>query len=132
MEAEAAAQLDAMLDNLFQTSQWWHSDEYTDHESPFAMHQYFDSSWDLAVERAQASSQREHEPRQSGTSRKRARDSSSTSETSVSEGAQRCTSSAAPSMCVLPLRRNGHSDSLAKTPPAPDPEGAVFSNFYFS
>ena len=31
-------------------------------------------------------------------------------------------------MRVLPLRRNGHSDSLATTPPAPDPEGAVFSD----
>jgi hypothetical protein len=87
MEAEAAAQLDAMMDDLFQTSRWQHSDVYTDHESPFATHQYLGSSWDLAVERAQASSQSEHDSRQSGISRKRARDSSSTSETSVSEGA---------------------------------------------
>lgn len=124
-EAEASAQLDTMLDALSQTSQWQHCDDYTDRDSRFATHQYFDSSWDLAAERAQASSQREHEPRQPGTSRKRAHDSSSTSEISISEGAQRCTSSAAPRTRVLPLRRNGHSDSLAITPPAPDPEGAV-------
>jgi hypothetical protein len=56
-EAEAAVQLDAMMDTLFKTSQWQHSDQYSDCNLPFMMHQYFDSSWDLSTEHSQASCQ---------------------------------------------------------------------------
>jgi hypothetical protein len=88
-EAEAEAQLDAMLDNLFKMSQWHHTDLYSDCASPEATHHYFDSSWDLAFERAQANSQREHERCQSnGTSCKCTHDYMSNPEISISEGEQ--------------------------------------------
>jgi hypothetical protein len=120
-EAQAKAQLDAMLDTLFQSSRWQHTDMYSNCDPSITTHHYFDASWDLAFERAQANSQRQHEQRQlSGTSRKHTRDST------VCEGAK----SHAPvlSIGVLPLRKKGHSNSPANTPPAPDPNGAVFSD----
>jgi hypothetical protein len=67
-EAQAEAQLDAMLDTLFQSSRWQHTNMYSDCDPPIATHHYFDASWDLAFERAQANSQREHKQCQlSGT-----------------------------------------------------------------
>jgi transposase InsO family protein len=126
-EAAAEAKLDAMLDTLFETSQWRHSDMYSDSEFPAASHHYFDSSWDVSYERAYANSQREHEQRQNnGQSRKRALDSLSLPGIAISEGATSLVK--APSIGALPLRKNGHSDSLVNAAPAPDPEGAVFSD----
>jgi hypothetical protein len=111
-----------MLDTLFESSRWQHTDMYSDCDPSLATHHYFDASWDIAFERAQANSQREHEQRQlNGTSRKRTRNSST-----VSEGVQ--SSVPVPSLSVLPLRKNGHSNSSANTPRAPDPEGALFSD----
>jgi hypothetical protein len=87
-KADAEANLDAMLDTLFESSSWQHTDMYTGCDHPAATHHYFDSSWDLAFERAHANSQRDHETRQAnGTSRKRARDYMLNPGTSVSEGA---------------------------------------------
>jgi hypothetical protein len=60
-EADAQQQLDAMLDNLFQTSQWHHTDNYSGCDFPATTHYYFDSSWDLAYESAHATSQCKHE-----------------------------------------------------------------------
>jgi hypothetical protein len=86
--AQAKADLDAMLDELFQTSRWQHTDAYADCDLPITSHHYYDNSWDLAFEQAQAASQREHEARQAnGSSRKRSRDSSLSSEILISEGA---------------------------------------------
>jgi hypothetical protein len=119
---DAEARLDAMLDTLFESPRWQHTDMYSDCDPSLATHHYFDASWDIAFERAQANSQREHEQRQlNGTSRKRTRNSSA-----VSEGVQ--SSVPVPSLSVLPLRKNGHSNSSANTPRAPDPEGALFSD----
>jgi hypothetical protein len=123
--ADAEAQLDTMLDKLFTTSTWRHSDSYSHCHLPEASHHYFDSSWDLAFKRAQANSQRE---RKSNT-RKRAHDSLSKPEISQSEGVHSTSPVQVPtSRASLPLRMNGHSNSLAKTHPAPDPKGAVISN----
>jgi hypothetical protein len=60
-DADSQQQLDAMLDNLFVTSQWQHNDAYFECDSPAATQHYFDSSWDLAHKSAQAASQCEHE-----------------------------------------------------------------------
>jgi hypothetical protein len=49
-------------------------------------------------------------------------------EISQSQGAHSTSLVQAPTAGALPLRKNGHSSSLARTHPAPDPEGAVFSN----
>ena len=49
-EADAQQELDEMLDMLFLTSQWVHSDAYSDCDTPSTTHHYFDSSWDLANE----------------------------------------------------------------------------------
>jgi hypothetical protein len=118
--AQAEAKLDAMLDSLFTSSRWQHTDMYSDTDPSVTSHHYFDASWDIASERAQANSQREHEQRQrNGTSHKRTR-------SSVSEGAK--SSDPVHPIRVLPLRKNGHSNSSVNTHPAPDPEGAVFSD----
>jgi hypothetical protein len=53
---DSKAKMDAMLDDLFKTSQWHHSNAYTGCDSPSATHHYFDSSWDLAYGSAQAAS----------------------------------------------------------------------------
>jgi hypothetical protein len=109
-----------MLDTLFLSSRWQHTDMYSNCDPSIASHHYFDASWDLAFERDYASSQREHETRQSnGKSRKRAHNSS------VSEG--NTSHTLAPPIGASPLRRNSHSHSSANSPPAPDPKGAVFS-----
>ena len=60
-DADSQKQLDAMLNNLFATSQWKHTNAYSECDFPEATHHYFDSSGDLALESAQAASQREHE-----------------------------------------------------------------------
>jgi hypothetical protein len=60
-DADSPQQLDAMLDNLFATSQWQHTDTYSECDSPATTHHYFDSSWDLAYKSAQAASQCKHE-----------------------------------------------------------------------
>jgi hypothetical protein len=123
--ADAEAQLDTMLDKLFTTSAWRHSDSYSNSDLPEASHHYFDSSWDLAFARAQANSQREHE----SNTRKRAHDSLSHPEISQSEGVHSTSPVQVPTTrASSPLRTNGHSDSLATTHPAPDPEGAVISD----
>lgn len=94
-----------------------------------ASHYYFNSSWDLAHERAYASSQREHELRhENGLSRKRAHDSLSSHGISLSEGAT-VSHVKAPDGGLL-LRKNGYSDSLVNAPPAPDSEGVTFFNVF--
>jgi hypothetical protein len=50
----SAAKLDAMLDALFATSEWIHTDAYSDDLEPQSTHHYFDSSWDHAQETIQA------------------------------------------------------------------------------
>jgi hypothetical protein len=122
--ANAEAQLDTMLDKPFTMSTWRHSDSYSNCDLPEASHHYFDSSWDLAFEHAQANSQREHE----SYTRKCAHDSLSNPEISQSEGAHSTSPAQMPTAGTLLLRKNGHSNSLVKTPPAPDPKGAVFSD----
>jgi hypothetical protein len=81
-DANAEAQLGTMLDKLFTTSAWRHSDSYSNSDLPEASHHYFDSSWDLAFALAQANSQRKHE----SNTRKRAHDSLSNPEISQSKG----------------------------------------------
>jgi hypothetical protein len=124
-DAKAEAKLGTMLDKLFTTSTWRHSDSYSKCNLPAASHDfYFDSSWDLTFERAQANSQREHE----SNTRKRAHDSLSNPQISQSKGAHSTSPAQVPTAGALPLRKNGHSNSSSKTTPAPDPRGAVFSD----
>jgi hypothetical protein len=113
-----------MLDALFKTSAWHHTDCYSNCDVPNASHHYFDASWDLAFERAQANSQCKHET----DTRKSAHDLLSNPEISNSKGAHSTSPVQVPLAGALPLRMNGHSDSLARSPTAPDPKGAVFSD----
>ena len=46
-DADVQWQLDEMLDALFTTSWWIHSDAYTDCDPLSTSHHYLDSSWDL-------------------------------------------------------------------------------------
>ena len=86
--ADAQQQLDAMLDNLFKTSQWHHTDDYSGSNSPSTIHHYFNSSWDLAYESSHAASQQKHEEQQqNGSSHKCSHDSSSIPRTPTSKGA---------------------------------------------
>jgi hypothetical protein len=59
-EAQAQADLDAMLNDLFQSSRWQHTDAHSECDLPIASHHYFNSSWDLAFEQAQAASPHKH------------------------------------------------------------------------
>jgi hypothetical protein len=52
-EAQAIADLDIMLNELFQSSRWQHTDAYSDCDFPIASHHYFNNSWDFAFEQAQ-------------------------------------------------------------------------------
>ena len=52
--ADAEQKLEKMLDALFLTSEWVHSDAYSDDDELCTTHHYFDSSWDLAQETIQA------------------------------------------------------------------------------
>ena len=49
-EADLQQKLDKMLDALFVTSQWIHSDAYSDCDPLTTSHHYLDSSWDFANE----------------------------------------------------------------------------------
>jgi hypothetical protein len=42
------ADLEKMLDKLFISARWQHTNAYTDNDSTVASHYYFDNSWDLA------------------------------------------------------------------------------------
>ena len=52
--ADAEHKLEEMLDALFITSEWVHSNAYSDDIKPHTTHHYFNSSWDLAQEMIQA------------------------------------------------------------------------------
>ena len=128
---EAQAELDKMLDELFVTAHWQHADAYTDCDGPSTSHYYFDNSWDLAYEQAQAASQCEHEDHQAnGSSRKCTRDSMSPSSvTPSSKGAPHRSSRAkGPTADSPPLGRSGHSDLLVPLSPATEHEGAESSD----
>jgi hypothetical protein len=127
---DSKAKMDAMLDDLFKSSQWHHSDAYSGCDSPSATHHYFDSSWDLAYKSAQAASQREHEQCQAnGSSRKRTCASSSSTTVPLSEGASsRPGHVSALPPDHLPSRTNGHSDSIAASSPTSLSKGATSSH----
>jgi hypothetical protein len=106
-----------MLDVLFLTSEWVHSDAYSDDNEPRTTHHYFDSSWDLAQEMTHAA-----------RPRKRTRDHLQ-HEMPASEGASGSNSHAhVPRNVDLPMERNGHSGPLAVSTPAPANEGAASSD----
>jgi hypothetical protein len=130
-EAEAEADLEKMLDELFISARWQHTDAYTDNDSTVARHYYFDNSWDLAYQQAQADCQRDHEDRQAnGSSRKRTRDSSTPSPVMPSsKGAPRQASRAqVPAIDSPPSGRSGHSDLSAPLSTASEHEGAESSD----
>jgi hypothetical protein len=130
-KAEAEADLEKMLDELFISARWQHTDAYTDNDSTVARHYYFDNSWDLAYQQAQADCQRDHEDRQAnGSSRKRTRDSSTPSPVMPSsEGAPRQASRAqVPAIDSPPSGRSGHSNLSAPLSTASEHEGAAFSD----
>ena len=106
-----------MLDALFLTSEWVHSDAYSDEDEPHTTHHYFDSSWDLAQEMIQAAQpckctcdHSQHEmPASKGVS-------GSNSHEHV------------PCNIDLPMERNGYAGPLAVSTPAPANKGAVSSD----
>jgi hypothetical protein len=130
-EAKAAADLEKMLDKLFISAHWQHTDAYTDNDSTVASHYYFDNSWDLAYQQAQADCQRKHENRQAhGSSCKRTRDLSTPSPAMPSsEGAPHQASRAqVPAIDSPPSGRSSHSDLSAPLSTASKHEGAESSD----
>ena len=106
-----------MLDALFATSQWIHSDVYTDCDLLTASHHYLDSSWDLAKETLHATCLRKcaHDPLHNGIA--------------DSEGDSRHTSHVPPAQTNVdpPLEQEGHPEPLVVSAPALAYEGATFS-----
>ena len=116
--ADAEQKLEEMLDALFVTSKWVHSDANSDDIEPHPTHHYFDSSWDLAQDMIQATCphkctcnhlQQEVLPLSEGVS-------SSHSHVSV------------PHHVDLSMERSSHSSTSDISTPAPVHKGAVFSN----
>ena len=106
-----------MLDALFVTSEWVHSDTYSDDIKPYTTHHYFDSSWDLEQEMIQAAHPHKHPhdhlqqelPLTKGVS-------SNHGHVPV------------PHQVDLPVERNGHSSTPVTSTPVPAHEGAANSN----
>ena len=114
---DAEQKLDEMLDALFLTSEWVHSDAYLDDDDPHTTHHYFDSSWDLTQEMIQAAQPCKHTcdhlQHEKPVSK---RVSGSSSHMHV------------PHNVNLPMQRNGHSRPSAVSTPVPANEGAVSSD----
>ena len=115
--ADAECKLEEMLDALFVTSEWVHSNAYLDDTDPHTIHHYFNSSWDLAQTMIQAAcpckqtcnSLQEEVPLSEGVS-------DNSDHVSV------------PQRIDLTVERNGHSDSSITSTPVPSYEGAVVSD----
>ena len=106
-----------MLDTLFITSQWIHSDAYTNCDPLTTSHYYLDSSWDFANETIHAA-----------CPRKRAHDSLH-QRIADSEGDTRSTSHIPAQQTVEPpLSQEGHPAPLVASAPTPASEGATFSD----
>ena len=106
-----------MLDALFITSEWVHSDAYLDDTDPHTTHHYFDSSWDLAQTTIQA------------TCPRKCTRNCSQQEVPLSDGVSDDRDHVSVPQCIdLTVERNGHSDSSITSTPVPSHEGAVISN----
>ena len=106
-----------MLDALFMTSWWIHSDAYTNCDPLSASYHYLNSSWDLNNETIHAARPRKcaHDPLHNGIA--------------VSEGESSCTTHVPAHTHVdLPLEQEGHPEPLAVSAPTPAYEGATFSD----
>jgi hypothetical protein len=115
--ANAERKLDEMLYTLFSTSEWIHTDAYSDDFESRSTHHYFDSSWDLAQTTIPAA-----------RPRKRTHHCLS-KEIPLSEGVSNTSSHApVPSQVDPSVERTGHSGPSAASTPVPCPKGTVFSD----
>ena len=106
-----------MLDALFVTSQWIHSDAYSDCDLLTTSHHYLDSSWDFKNKTVHAARPRKH-----------ARDPLH-NPVAVSEGDSSSTShTLAHHPVAPPLEQEGHPVPLAVSTPAPASKGAALSD----
>ena len=115
--ADAECKLEEMLDALFITSEWAHSDAYSDDTDPHTIHHYFDSSWDLAQTMIQA------------TCPHKCTCNCSQEEVPLSKGvSDNSDHVSVPQHIDSTVERNGHSDSSVTSTPVPSYEGAVISD----
>ena len=106
--ADAECKLEEMLDALFVTSEWVHSDAYWDDIAPCTTHHYFDSSWDFA-----------HDMIQAAHPHKRTRNHLQ-QEVPLSEGvSSNCSHVSVPHHVDLSVERNNHSSTSDISTPAP-------------
>ena len=115
--ADAECKLEEMLDSLFVTSEWVHSNAYSDDTDPHTTHHYFDSIWDLAQTMIQAAHPR------------KCTRNCLQQKVPLSEGASDgCDHVSVPQHVDSTVERNGHSDSSITSTPVPSHEGAVISD----
>ena len=116
--ADAECKLEEMLNALFVTSEWVHSDAYLDDNNLHTTHHYFDSSWDLvAKEMIQAAHLH------------KCTYNCSQQEVPCSEGVSNDSGHVSvPQHVDLSVKRNGHSGTPVISTPVPAHEGAVTSD----
>ena len=115
--ADAECKLEEMLDALFVTSEWVHSDEYLDDIKLHTTHHYFNSSWDLMQETIQATCPCKH----TGDCLQQ--------EVPLSKGVSSNHSHVpVPHHVDLSVERNSHSRTSATLTPVPAHKGAASSD----